>query len=312
MKSVFDWIIKNAWNLFGGIGVVATFYFSLMHVPDYIKNVTTGKVNIIHENLMDDVQELLFYDKMVSIEVIDSFIKGKELKQGVSYPYNPDQLLVQIQERFMGNKFIPLEKRESLFKKIESIRSQYTAPVPLPEKSLNWTIIFSWLLSGVGVIIAFLGAFSITKKLKRDQETEIDIISGDIAINHDHGNVLAPAVEYENMVGEILNELGVLKPSDNTNYDFLVSKKNKEFIVEVKRYSRLLGLGTAQGFMYTVNNSGRGGILVVSSGVTQRTKELIENHNKISDNQKVYLIVGESKSSVKKQFMKLFKATSKN
>ena len=74
MKSVFDWIIKNAWNIFGVIGVAGTFYFSLMHVPDYVKEITTGKVNVIHESLMDDVQELLFYEKSVSIEDIDSFI----------------------------------------------------------------------------------------------------------------------------------------------------------------------------------------------------------------------------------------------
>ncbi len=80
MKNLFEWIIKNLWNLFGMLGVLGMFYFSLLHVPDYVKEITTGKVNVVHESLLDDVQELLFYDKDLSISDISSFIKGKELK----------------------------------------------------------------------------------------------------------------------------------------------------------------------------------------------------------------------------------------
>ncbi|WP_206602044.1 hypothetical protein, partial [Pseudomonas aeruginosa] len=63
---------------------------------------------------MDDVQELLFDEKVIAIEDIDSFIRGKELKRGISYPYTSDELLLQVQERFMGNKFIPMEKRQAI------------------------------------------------------------------------------------------------------------------------------------------------------------------------------------------------------
>ena len=316
MKSVFDWIIKHAWNLFGVIGVALTFYFSIMYVPGYVKEITTGKVTVIHESLMDNIQELLFYEKTVSIEDINSFIQGKELKQGVSYPYNPDELLVQIQDRFMGNKFIPLEKREALLKQIKSIRAKYVPPETPPEKPFDRTIVISWLLSGLGVIIATIGAVSITKKFKNDKETELDIIASDAAINQFHGSMVAAALEYEKMVGEILDELGVLKLSKNSShdqcYDFLASDKNKEYIIEVKHYKKLLGLGTAREFLYKVNTSGKGGILVVSSGVTHRTKQLIEEHNRMSDNQKVHLIVGDSKGSVKNQLAELFEVKTSN
>lgn len=309
MKSVFDWIIKNAWNLFGVIGVAGTFYFSLMHVPDYVKEITTGKVNVIHESLMDDVQELLFYENTVTIEDINSFIKGKELKQGVSYPYNPDELLVQIQERFMGNKFIPLEKRESLLESIKAVRSTYSPPKAEEKKPFNWAPLLSWLFSGLGVLIASIGAASITRKLKNDKETEVDIVAGDVVINQYHTSMTAAAYEFEKMVGDVLNEIGALKSSQEATYDqgydFLASSDSGEFIVEVKRYKKLLGLGTAREFMYKVNKSGKGGILIVSSGVTQRTKQLIDEHNKISENQKVYLILADSKESVKEKLTEL-------
>lgn len=316
MKSVFNWIIRNAWNLFGVIGVAGTFYFSLAHVPDYVKDITTGKVSVVHEDLMDDIQELLFYEKPVTIEDIESFIRGKELKQGVSYPYNPDELLVQVQERFMGNKFIPLEKRESLVASIKTVRASYSPPAVLAEKPFDWTSILSWIFSGLGVLIAAIGAASISRKLKSDRETEVDMVAGDVVINQYQSSMTASAYEFEKMVGEVLEEIGALKPLPegryDHGYDFLAADNEKEYIVEVKRYSRLLGLGTARDFMYKVNQSGKGGILVVSSGVTQRTQQLIDDHNKLSENQKVYLIVADSKNEVKSKLLNVLSGKASN
>lgn len=313
---MFDWIIKNAWNIFGVIGVAGTFYFSLMHVPDYVKEITTGKVNVIHESLMDDLQELLFYEKSVSIEDINSFIKGKELKQGVSYPYTPDELLVQIQERFMGNKFIPLEKRESLLAAIKAVRATYSPPKTAEPKSFSWEPLASWLFSGLGVLIAAIGAASIIRKLKIDKETEVDIVSGDLVINSHYSSMMASVMEFEKMVGEVLQELGALSGvpsgSQEHGYDFEAKGAEGDFIVEVKRYQKLLGLGTAREFMYKVNKSGKGGILVVSSGVTQRTKQLINEHNDISDNQKVHLVIGSRKSEVKEKLQKILATKASN
>ena len=292
------------------------FYFSLLHVPDYVKEITTGKVNIIHESLMDDIQEILFYEKELSIEGISSFIKGKELKRGVLYPYTTDELLVQVQERFMSNKFIPLEKREALLNKIQEIRSTYSPPKTPIDKPYDWSNFISWLFSGLGVLIASLGATSIVKKLRTDKETEVDIISGDIATRNYHGSRVAAAFEYEKMVGEALTELNVMKPLEKTGrdigYDFEASDGNNDYIVEVKMYRKMLGLSTARDFMYKVNQSGKGGVLVALSGATQRTKELINEHNEISENQKVHLIIGTSKSAVKKQLSKLFHTNASN
>ncbi|MFK5947600.1 MAG: restriction endonuclease [Methylococcales bacterium] len=316
MKSVFNWIFKNAWNLFGVIGVAGTFYFSLMHVPDYVKDITTGKVNVIHESLMDDVQELIFYEKDISIDNIKSFIRGKELKQGVSYPYTPEELLVQVQERFMGNKFIPLEKRDSILKAISKVRSEYTPLKNQEKKPFDWTSLISWLFSGLGVAIAFAGATSIVKKLKMDQETEADIVAGNIVVNNYSGVMTSAAFEYEKMVGDVLSELGLLNTVTSQNqdigYDYLAKIKEKEFIVEVKKYRKLLGLSTAREFLHKVIESGKGGILVVSSGITKRTKDLIIEHNKITDTQNIYLVIGDSKESVKSQLTKLFDANASN
>lgn len=306
MNLFFKWIFKNAWNLFGALGVAGTFYFSLMYVPDYVKDITTGKVNVIHESLMDDVQELIFYEKSISIDDIKMFIRGKELKQGISYPYTSEELLLQVQERFMGNKFIPLEKRESLLASINKLKASYTPPSKPVEKEFDWTPIISWLLSAFGAVIAAVGASSLAGKLKSDKETEADIISGDIIINHHGGSMSASAYEYEKMVGDTLSDLGLSLKSESNEYDFLVEQKGQEFIVEVKKYRKMLGLGTARSFLNMILASGKGGVLVVSSGITQRTKELIQEHNKISENQKIYVVTGDSKDKVKSQLSEIF------
>lgn len=315
MKNLFEWIIKNLWNLFGVLGVLGMFYFSLLHVPDYVKEITTGKVNVVHESLLDDVQELLFYDKDLSISDISSFIKGKELKQGVVYPYNPDELLVQAQERFMGNKFIPLDKREQLLQKIKAIRSSYKPPKTPQQKPFDWTAILTWLFSGLGVLVGSLGAMSIVRKLKQDRETEADIVSGDVVVTQHHGSMSMAAFEYEKMVG-VLKELGVLQSeghvTQGSRIDFLAKSGDSEYLIEVKRYRKLLGLSTARDFMYQVSKSGKGGVLVVSSGVTQRTKELISEYNKVAGAEEVHIVTGETKNEVKEQLARIFAASTSN
>jgi len=298
------------------LGVLGTLYFSLLHVPDYVKEITTGKVNVIHESLLDDVEELLFYDKDLSISDISTFIKGKELKHGVVYPYNPDELLVQAQERFMGNKFIPLDKREQLIQKINAIRSSYTSP-KIPKKApFDWTLILSWLFSGLGVLIGSLGAMSIIKKLKQDRETEADIISGDILVTQHHGSSSRAAFEYEKMVGGVLKEIGVLESESfiihGKQIDFLAKRGDSEYLVEVKRFRKLLGLSTARDFINQVSLSEKSGILVVSSGVTQRTKESVSEYNKVAGAEKVYIVTGETKNEVKEQLVRIFGVSTSN
>lgn len=310
MRLIFDWIIKNGWNLFGVAGVVGTFYFSLMYVPDYVQDITNSKVNVVHESLMDDIQEILFDGKDITIDDIDSFIRGKELKRGISYPYTSNELLLQVQERFMGNKFIPMEKRQEILKSIKNIRASFSPSEKPIDKPFDWSLLLSWLVSGLGVLIGVIGAASISKKIKIDKEVEVDIASGDIVINSRYSEAVSEAHEFESMVGDVLSGLGVQVDVPNgsygAGYDFDVKSNDNEFIVEVKRYRRLVGIGTAREFIYRVNESGKPGILVVSSGVTERTKQLLAQHNKISENKKIFLVVGDSKSKIETELHKVF------
>ncbi|MCV4273450.1 restriction endonuclease [Pseudomonas capsici] len=311
MKALLGWALKNAWNLFGVLGVLGTYYFSLMYVPDYVNEARIGKINIIHEGLMNDVQEIAFHEKLLSINQIETLIHGKELSQGVSYPYTTDEFLVQVQERFMSNKFIPLDKRERIFESIDEVRSTYDPVVVGEKKGYDWSIIGSLIISGLGMVVASIGAASLAKKLRVDKETEVDIISEDIVVNERGGSIALAAFEFERMVGDILDEIKVLNKNHgelNAGYDFLAESKDGQFIVEVKKYRKMLGLSSVREFLNKVAVSGRAGILVVSSGATQRALELISDHNKMAGKQKAFLVVGESRESIKKQLVALLRA----
>lgn len=314
LKDIYDFILKNSGLLIGVIGVVGTFYFSLFYVPGYVKDLVASKGNVVHEALMDDIQEILFYEKGLSIEDIRSFIHGKELKQGITYAFTPNELLVQVQERFMGNKFIPLEKREALLKRIKSIRENYKPSTNRKGRPFNWASVAALLASSLGILLSVFGATSITRKIKADNETEFDFAVDEVAVKNFSSTSNVSYRQYEKMVEEVLVELRALKSSNpvigDRRFDFLASKGDQEYIVEVKYFRNMLGVGTARDFLYSVLQSEENGILVVSSGVTERTKKLFSEHNKMSKNKKVFLVSGDSVSEIKEQLQSIFEDSS--
>jgi len=312
LKDFYNWIVKNLWNLFGLAGVVATFYFSLT-VPSYVEDIATSKTKVVHESLISDIQEILFSEKKLSINDIESFIKGKELKQSVHYPYNADELLLQVQERFIGNKFIPLDKRENLLKKITSIRSNYVPPKNEEDAPFNWAPYLSTLLSILGVVASLFGLKSIFNKVKLDREVELDL-DDMIILDEAHHSTPSGYEEYENLVGEVLDDLGVIDTNQDKNRDvrpdFWALSNGQRFVVEAKRYRKLLGVGSLRQFLGTVSLSGCHGILVVSSGVTERTKSLVKEHNKLNSTQQVHIVIGDSINEIKSQLQRIFTETS--
>lgn len=317
LKNIYQWVIKNLWNLFGVLGVAGTFYFSLIHVPDYVKHFTNGKINIAHETLLTDVKELIFYDKEITIENVEIFIKGKELKYSIDYPYTSDELLIYAQDDFMSNKFIPIEKREKILSKISTIRSTYIKSENAQKDKFSWRILLPWLLSGIGIFIGMLGIKSIYKKIISDKETQIDIsdISGDIINNsYNSASTMSEAVRYEEMLESLFKELQVLKVSQRNlgrdqsikgNVDFIIEHNKTEYIVEAKNYRNLLGLGTARKFVHQVHEHNKAGILIVSSGLTKNTKDMIYKHNIGVETEKIHIVIGRERAEIKSQLKKL-------
>jgi hypothetical protein len=306
LKDLINWAISNFWNLFSFIGVIATIYVGFFYVPDYVKDITISKQNSAHRELVSDIQELVFYEQPITLKDIESIITGKELSYSIVYKFTSTELLNQIQNEFLKNKFIPLEKRNVLIQNIKELRKQYKEPnTPISKPSNDYELI-SIVGSVISLIFALLAIISIFVKNKDDKEIEVDISSSENSNNYvmnSHSQNIHAAYEFENMVGKVLDELSILKKnselSSNRSIDFIAEVNGKELVVEVKAYKNLLGLGTAREFLYLANSLDKGGILVAKSGVTKRTQQLIDEHNDLSCNQKIFIISGDTRQEIK-------------
>jgi hypothetical protein len=314
-KDILNWAIANFWNLFSFVGVIATIYVGFFYVPDYVEDMAIGKQSAIHRELVSDIQELVFYDQPITLKGVESVISGKELSYSIIYKFSSTELLSQIQNEFLKNKFIPLEKRNELILKIKELREQYKAPIKSVPKTRDMNTLMSIGVSILSVILALLATISIFVKHRDDKELEVDVLSSaDSSTNYvmnSNSQHVHSAYEYENMVGKVLEELSILKtknelPTDR-RIDFIAEIDGKELVVEVKAYGRMLGLGRARDFAYLTNSLGLGGILVAKSGVTKRTQQLIDEHNDLSDNQKIFIVSGDTKQEVKKALQEIVK-----
>ncbi|EJU9689823.1 restriction endonuclease [Vibrio cholerae] len=305
IKLLKSWAISNFWNLFSFIGVVATLYLGFFYVPDYVEELGLNKQKLAHQELVADVQELLFYKQSITLADVDDIIKGKELVYAIKYKFTSPELLNQIQDNFLQNKFIPLDKRKELMVVIKELRSQYKEPsVPTATERdySSWISLLIYVLTGVTSTLALV---SIVVKLKSDKETEVDIsssinISGDVI---HYANTYQSAYEFEAMVGQVIDDLEIDKlqvSKSDQHFDFLINVSGVECIVEVKAYSKLLGLGTAKEFVNIVNNANKIGILVAKSGLTKRAIDLINSHNELAESNRIYVVTGSTRNDIKK------------
>ncbi|EGG94208.1 hypothetical protein IMCC1989_211 [gamma proteobacterium IMCC1989] len=314
LKDIVNWSIANFWNLFSFIGVIATIYVGFFYVPDYVEDMTIGKQNTVHRELVSDIQELVFYDQPITLQDVESVISGKELSYSIVYKFTSMELLNQIQNEFLKNKFIPLEKRNELIQRIKELRKQYQTPETPTPKPYNVYELISIAVSVLSVIFALLATISIFVKNRDDKELEVDFASSENSTNHvmnSHSQYAHTAYEYEKMVGTVLDELSILKKdselSSSRNVDFIAEINGKELVVEVKAYRRMIGLGNAREFAYLTESLKRGGVLVAKSGATKRAQHFIDEHNELSDNHKIFIVSGDTKQEVKEAFQKAVK-----
>ncbi|MFL9766900.1 restriction endonuclease [Vibrio cyclitrophicus] len=306
VKLLKSWAISNFWNLFSFIGVVATLYLGFFYVPDYVEELGLNKQKLVHQELVADVQELLFYKQSITLADIDEIIKGKELVYTIKYKFTSPELLNQIQDNFLQNKFIPLDKRKELMEAIKELRSQYkesSVPTVTERDYSSWISLLIYVLTGVTSALALI---SIVVKLKSDKETEVDIsssinIAGDV-VHTTH--TYQSAYEFEAMVGQVIDDLDIDKSAQvsksDQHFDCLINVSGTECIVEVKAYSKLLGLGTAKEFINVINNANKVGILVAKSGLTKRAIDLINGHNELTDSNRIYVVTGSTRNDIKK------------
>ncbi|WP_168232570.1 restriction endonuclease [Pseudomonas veronii] len=308
-KIFLSWVLKNGWNLFSVIGVIGTFYFAIVYVPDYVKEISDSKISLARESLSADLQEILFYDKKIDYSEVGSLIRGREIKLGFNYPYSAKDLLLEVQDRFVSNKFISLDRRQELVATIDGIISSAPKDRELSKPSVDWPMMMAYVISVLGAIIASLGLKSLTNKLQADREIVVDIAGGEIVINQGSDSAFVQAVQYENLVSEVLKDLGI--PFTQNGYpdggrDFVLQDETPPVQIEVKAYRQLLGLGTVRQICSLLARPGWNGILVVSSGLTKNAMQYVEQFNQMHE-EKIRVVIGREKNQLKEQLLSILR-----
>lgn len=303
-KKSWQWALGHFWNLFSIVGVIATFYFGLFYIPDYAKENLYSKSALAQEEIIHEIGERLFAGESVTIEEIESAIEQKEIFYKINFPFSTKQTLLLINNDFSKNDYIPLEKRNDVKSKIQNIikSTKEASPKEKNWKDLNYVSFASIILVLTAGLTGFL---SIIQKNKKDAEVEIELDEENIPF--EEGTLSYRSQEYSQMVGEAIKELGleILKEHRSSPQqplygpDFKVSSQNGEVFIETKAYRQKVGINTIRGFLYMLRQAGKPGILVSTSTLTVRAKQLLQQHNEKNSEFKAHFVTGITKSDIK-------------
>ena len=250
-KQIWEWLIKNFFNLFSLFGFILTIYFGVFYVPKWIKEYQIEKLKNAQNEIIQSVKELVFSDSTFTIGPIQTLVYAKELILKEKIPLSLSDIFSMAEESFMEDKFLPLSKRQELCEEIELIKSQ------LPNKnisdpqvhiqettSVNWIEWLSIMGSLVAVLLGLLSAF-LKYQTNKEKEEEIKNEKQDISMNQDHRHY---AYEFETQILEVLKSRGDLLIRTNmgdSGIDFEFKYKDKLYFVEAKFLTRAkIGLNT--------------------------------------------------------------------
>ncbi|WP_108422765.1 hypothetical protein [Flagellimonas amoyensis] len=292
MKEIWNWLVKNFSNLFTIIGIVLTIYFSIFYVPDYIRENEDEKIKNINQDLIESVQEIIYNKYKINHNQIEALIKGKEIKHRVVYPYSPDELLIQTQEIFMANKFIPLIERVTVVNRIDSLRTTFK-PVKTDtnkaksEKNFSLdkiefiTVLLSILM---GVTTALLGSFSFLTKLRKERRESIkDKVESE---KEDIENRIIKGINFEKSIEEILRKNNLSYRSTDgprdLGFDFLILlNESSRVAISVKYINNrnALNMSSIDKLFYPFRKVNYPGIIIIN----QADNRLIHYLNRFSE-----------------------------
>lgn len=311
LKGIKDFLLQNLSNVFSFIGIILTIYFAVFYVPSYVYEIKYDKNYKINSELIDNIQELVYFKLDVNIHDIETLICGKSLKYNISYNYSVDDLLIQVQEDFMENKLIPLSDRKEVIEKIDKLRSEIEPDIE--EKSSNysetWTSIISIL---AGIISGCLGMISLVFKIRKEKENIVTDEAINIATNA--SEKVIRAVEYERMVVNTFNSLNIYPKNImkyNDKFDFCFKSNGKNVFVEIKycnegvTSSRIMSylLRKIEGVLIEDNDIY---VFVLNKNLSTTANEILNNYIKNSKTQ-IKVVVSDNTDDLKEKLIEIIK-----
>lgn len=309
MKDFLIALKDNLSNIFSIVGIGLTVYFAVFYVPNYVQEIEIKKIESTHESLIESIQELVYNSHTIDAGDIDTLIRGKELSGNLEYPFTSEELLIQVQDRFLENKFIPLDQRKALIERLDEIRADLPAPsVEVGEEDRKtkltsisfWT---SWISAALGIAAGAFGLFSIwTRNLKLEEikiESTIEDRKESIKQNV-HTSILMERNIYETLKSALgPNHVEYCPPS--MPVDFIIKMEGgNDIAVEVKyTETEVIPLRVINRLIRAASELGMPLVLISNADVTANARKTISDFNaKNKDTPIRYLNIDRSKDVV--------------
>lgn len=319
-NDIGKWILKNFGNIFSVFGVVATLYFGIFYIPDYIEESKNAKLKNASKEVIQSIKELVYSDSITTVKEISSLIRSKEVGANLEFENSDKWFLLKAEESFMEDKFIPLSDRRKLIQEIETLalglpKSTEDKSEKLQESKSKWV---STSLSILGTILALLaGYFSfrvnyLTRKSK-DEEIENELREALIETGVSHGSV--GYQKTEKAILEILkdsnyeiNQNSINKTDREFDFEFRAGKRKYFIEVKVLRASKV-GLKSIESFLLQLRSRKGIGIFIYNTELTSLSASRIRDFNKIEKHSQVYSFQFTSKKDVEMRIKEIVEKT---
>lgn len=315
MKTFWNWIVQNLSHIFSVAGILLSLYFGIWYVPDWLAENQREKIINAQKNLEQSIKELVFADTICSYSEINILIKAKELEISESYPLQPNEILVKVQESFMQDRFLPLLKRKQLMSEIEIIKKQIPVTNIKPKiKESNKASILGFVSIILTVISVTIGILSYYLRYIREKEKDEEIAnqineSESLSIQIDSG------LSYENKIINVIKNFPGAKLIENQKIDYgfdvIFEFQDKTFYVECKYLIRSkVGLSSLERFVNQSQGLEGDFLFVYNTDLTKMVKSRIADLQRVlflNTKRKVHLIKASNENEFEAELFKLLK-----
>lgn len=307
---------KNIGNIISIIGTIATLIFGiygLFFVPDYVNDAKKEKQTLANKEIINDIKEIIYSNAKSDSHIVSTLKNGKELKYDITLQKTNKQILVETQEDFINDKFLPFKQRMALYSKIDSLKAITPNDDNFEEKKIENKVsenLIIYTLSIMSLLVSLLLIFKLFFRRKQQINDELEKLFEKIQdINPEISNEFK---SFEIIVAQTLSELGLdfedftINPKDFA-FDFLIKLKDKRIGIEIKSKLRL---DTLNEIKEQYDNSKLNALVIITNQILDFStfNSLFDlTHQKKLTGRKIHLITTNNIDKLKKELIEILK-----
>lgn len=315
MRDIWNWAIKNLSHIFSLIGIGLTIYLGVS-APSWWEDIKQERFLDARNDLQQSIKELVYSDSTCTIEEIVVLMEAKQLQLSQSYPYTVKEILTQVQDSFMQDRFLPLEDRRRLVNELKELKaaiSPSTGPDKIYVRShyIRWYDIIPILSVVLPITLAFIGIRSIylKRRAEKEKDQEIANIENQVA-EPARRSPYNEAQNYEKQIIEIIRDHPNVKDLQQANphdlFDAKFTYNNKQFFLEVKYLTRTsVGLASFNQFLNYSHGLEGYFWFVYNTDLTAMVKRRAAEENHWTKNKRLTLIKATTPEEFKLMLPKL-------